>query len=694
MRQIFYDKFGSSKIAGLNSKLFYFGLALKIALAAFFASDYLTKLFIPFLNHFVNAGFSDPYQYFFELGQTNVFPYPSLMLWLMAIPKLLFSWLSSSTQLNIFIYRLPILAADLCILVILLRWLKAKNKEVLIFYWLSPVLIYINYIHGQLDAIPMALVFVSMYFLFKEKFSVSAIFLAAAAACKTHILILIPFFFFYALKNRHEKSASLKAAITFLATFFLLLSPYLSSKGFWQIVFENNQQGKIFDLSFSFASGLVFYLIPAIYIFLVAKSFSFKSYNRDIFIMFLGFAFGILTVFIPPMQGWYYWIMPFFIYFFIKETRAPLLFISLNICYFLHFAFHPQSDFLQVLQFINAEFASSPNLYHALINNGFNEVEKISSLVFTTLQTVLLLSCVSIYRSGIQSNLQIKLKSEPYLIGVGGDSGAGKTTYSKLLEKVFSLKNTTTIRGDDMHKYERGHDMWQIYTHLNPKANDLHSDMEDALKLKQGKIIQRRHYDHKDGKFTLPKQILSNKVVIVEGLLPFYLSQMRALYDLKIFIMPDEELRKEWKLNRDQAKRGHSSEKILKQIEDRAEDSEKYIQAQAKYADLIISFSDDAKTLSLSCSNHINAEKFINYINELSPELKIEQSYNEEKQLISFSGEISAEKIEYIAYQIIPELEELILEEPSWEKDLNGLLQLFSTYIIFEKMKLEQKLKN
>ena len=66
--------------------------------------------------------------------------------------------------------------------------------------------------------------------------------------------------------------------------------------------------------------------------------------------------------------------------------------------------------------------------------------------------------------------------------------------------------------------------MWDVMTHLNPKANKLHDDMSDALMLKQGERVYRRHYDHREGKFTLPKEIESNKVVIFEGLHSFYLS--------------------------------------------------------------------------------------------------------------------------------------------------------------------------
>jgi Gpi18-like mannosyltransferase len=108
----------------------------------------------------------------------------------------------SITHSELFIYHLPILVADIFILLILSRWLKNKHTEILLFYWLSPVLIYINYFHSQLDVIPIAFVFGFLYYLFKERWWLAFVFLAAAIACKFHIIILIPFAMVYLWRTR------------------------------------------------------------------------------------------------------------------------------------------------------------------------------------------------------------------------------------------------------------------------------------------------------------------------------------------------------------------------------------------------------------------------------------------------------------------------------------------------------------
>src|SRR5690349_19994402 len=96
--------------------------------------------FAPFGNYFISNGFSDPYQYFMETGGGNEFPYPSLMLWIFTLARAIL-WPLVPGQEGIFtiadslIYRLPLLAADFVILVVLIRWLKGRTRQVLLFYW-------------------------------------------------------------------------------------------------------------------------------------------------------------------------------------------------------------------------------------------------------------------------------------------------------------------------------------------------------------------------------------------------------------------------------------------------------------------------------------------------------------------------------------------------------------------------------
>ncbi|MCK9351762.1 MAG: hypothetical protein M0P76_03155 [Candidatus Pacebacteria bacterium] len=698
-RKYLYDRLGESKLTILSSPLFAAGLVIKVITSFVFASAYLSGLFIPFLKYFTLSGFKDPYTHFYSLGITNAFPYPQAMLYVMSLPGTIFQYflnpnIFTVTNFEIGIYRLPILFADIVILVILSRWIKGKDAQILWLYWLSPILFYINYIQGQMDVIPILFLFVSLYFLFKEKWISSFIFFGVAVSAKIHILILLPFVATYLWR----KQKSLRKIFLFFDILFLVFLtinfPALFEPGFQKMVFENSQQIKIFSVQLKFFDESIIYLIPFAYTLLFFHHLTFQSFNRDVFIMFLGFSFGILLLLIPPMPGWYYWIIPFLIYFYIKnENFSKLGFVALNFGYFLYFILTPRSDFLGTFPF----GGNTPNAYVWLAENGI-DAKILSDLSFCFLQAALFLNVLWIYSRGIESSMKNKLYSMPYLIGVAGDSGSGKTTFTGSLRGLFGKKNVAIVAGDDMHKWERGNIMWQKFTHLHPKANDLHDDMENALSLKSGDTVYRRHYDHGSGKFTLPLKLESKKMVIFEGLHSFFLGQMRETLDLKIFIMPEESLRVGWKLSRDINERGHVRERVLEQIKNRADDSENFIHAQEKYSDITISLrkrnggkntiNEQADTdicLEIKCRNNVNFE---NFVETLPDSVTVETSFSEQWQYFYFYGKVACDEIEKLSYKLVPEIYEVTATQPKWENGYQGIIQLFVCYYIFSSLRL------
>lgn len=181
-------------------------------------------------------------------------------------------------------------------------------------------------------------------------------------------------------------------------------------------------------------------------------------------------------------------------------------------------------------------------------------------------------------------------------IAITGDSGSGKTTISNILKELFD--NSFILECDRYHKWERDHEQWCNYTHLNPEANYITKMQKDVFDLKIGKQIFQVDYDHNTGKFTDKNKIESAENIIVCGLHSLYLSE--TIVDLKIYMDTDDNLRIPWKIKRDMKKRGYSVEKIMEQIRMRDEDFKKYILPQKKEADMIIHlFTDKLFDMSL-----------------------------------------------------------------------------------------------
>lgn len=693
------DRYGKMKLSDiLHSKLLWIGMIVKVLLSYLAASSYLKDLFIPFVQHSVEIFPANPYNN--SSLALNNFPYPALMLWMLMVPGWIVSCLQNLMDLTnnaiYLIYRLPLLVADFTILAVLSRWLKSYTKQVLMLYWLSPVLIYITYIHGQLDVLPIALLFVSLYCAFKNKFILASIVMGMAVATKTHIALIAPLYGIYIWKVSRSPCQMLKNTTLIAAVFCGLNLPYYGPD-LYNMVFANPQQLKVFDLKIGFGN-LQLFMMPFVLIVVYIQSTLYKFYNKDLFLVYLGFVFGVTTLLIPPMQGWYYWTLPFFIYFNIKKAQSYIGLLALQAAYLMYFALIPESDFLS--SFLES---SSPSLK---ITDFFANSQRYSpyivNMCFTLLQAVQTFMCFWIFKKGVSHSATQKMRSKPFIVGIGGNSGTGKTSITSGLEQIFGQNKTTVLRGDDMHKWERGHEKWNNITHLDPKANLLAKEIPYLNSLKEGRSIQRRHYDHATGKFTTPVRVNPNKLIVFEGLHPFYLKPLRNLFDLKVFMVPDESLYRHWKIIRDMQKRGYSKEKVLQQIQHRYDDTKRYIEEQQQHADIVVSYiplcpiehiGNPDITIDLKLKILLPGEVFIDPLLEAIEQkssCKISHDYDSDgNQWIEFTGLLSALDIDDIAYQLIPQLEDMGVYQPQWQTDYRGVLQLVLIYCIFNLHTIE-----
>jgi uridine kinase len=417
--------------------------------------------------------------------------------------------------------------------------------------------------------------------------------------------------------------------------------------------------------------------------------------------VFFALTFFVLTLCIPPMQGWYYWVIPFAAYFYSKSDAHPrILYYGITAAYFLYFAVIPASDYFAVFALVSGSVAA--------INNAYTFGESIGlpvlffvNLSFTILQSLLLLTIYFIYRKGVEQYISQKMHYQSFLIGVVGDSGSGKTTFAELMKNVFAPRNTTVIAGDDMHKWERGNEMWSKYTHLDPLANELHADIKNVYAIKHGETVVRRHYDHQTGKFGKPIKHEPRRLVIFEGLHAFFLDKVRNAFDLKVYIAPEEQLRLHWKILRDFKERGYTKQQVLDALEQRKDDSERYIAVQEKHSDIIISLRNNVSlgkdvgnedvvlspSLFITCANDIFIEPLLD---ELEEYISIDYVMLGEKQRVKFSGSISELIVKEIADTLLPELDEISQEDRIWKDGYQGVIQLFVTFYMFKMMALEQ----
>jgi phosphoribulokinase len=178
----------------------------------------------------------------------------------------------------------------------------------------------------------------------------------------------------------------------------------------------------------------------------------------------------------------------------------------------------------------------------------------------------------------------------PIILGIVGDSAAGKTTLTRGIAQVLGEENVTVICTDDYHRYDRKQRAEMDITALNPDCNYLDIMQQHLTLLRTGQPILKPIYNHHHGTFDPPEYIKPNRFVIVEGLLGYSTRGIRDNYDVKVYLAPPESLRTQWKIKRDTMKRGYSEEDVILALKQRESDSEAFIRPQRKSADVIVTF--------------------------------------------------------------------------------------------------------
>lgn len=185
------------------------------------------------------------------------------------------------------------------------------------------------------------------------------------------------------------------------------------------------------------------------------------------------------------------------------------------------------------------------------------------------------------------SNLKV-----PLVIGIAGGSGSGKTTLAQLIldsigrEKISFLPHDAYYRNQDHLSYE---DRIKVnYDHPDSLETELLID--HIISLKTGKPIQLPVYDftiHSRTKET--KLVEPQSIILVEGILIFYEKALRQMFDVKLFVDADPDIRFIRRLTRDVTERGRSVDSVITQYLRTVRPMYlEFVEASKRYADVII----------------------------------------------------------------------------------------------------------
>jgi len=157
--------------------------------------------------------------------------------------------------------------------------------------------------------------------------------------------------------------------------------------------------------------------------------------------------------------------------------------------------------------------------------------------------------------------------NKPFIIGIAGGSGSGKTFFLKCFLKHFSYNEVSLVSQDDYY--------FPVPPGMSAEENKLfnfdlpdtidHQHFEDDINsLLQGRSITKKEYTFNNPS-AIPKmlEIKSAPIIIVEGLFILYFRKLSALLDMKIFIDADDDVALQRRLKRDLLERGYSHDDVM-----------------------------------------------------------------------------------------------------------------------------------
>lgn len=168
-------------------------------------------------------------------------------------------------------------------------------------------------------------------------------------------------------------------------------------------------------------------------------------------------------------------------------------------------------------------------------------------------------------------------KKTPFIIGVAGGSGSGKTTFARLFQSCLQ-RNDEPKECPILYQDSYYVDQSSRFDRDGGKVNFDHPDAIDFKMLEQSLIVLRNtgrteipQYDfatHKRLKETVSIELRNSEraVVLVDGILIFHPEKLRSLFDYRIFFEAPEELRFQRRLERDVRERGRTPQGVHDQF--------------------------------------------------------------------------------------------------------------------------------
>jgi len=579
-------------------------------------------------------------------------------------------------------FKLTLLFFDTLVLGLLFKLWPTLRRELIWFFWLSPLAIYITYWHGQLDIVPVALLLGVFLLLKHARAASSGVAMAVAIAAKLSMLSALPLTLVYLWRNKRLHYLRQPYMAGLVIGLVVLLLPFLFMPGFQAMVLNNPEMERLYELKLVLGTRTAIYLTPIFYVLALYALWRLPRISFDLLYAATGLVFFVLIVSTAAPLGWYLWLLPFLAWHQARaNTEGRLLIILFSLVVIAgHVALSTGADTPWGL-------VNGPSF---LMNVAVPNMAHLYALWQTA---ITVLGCILMWRmqrETIRQNDYFRLSRRPLAIAITGDSGAGKDVFAHRLIDLFGSHSVSHLSGDSYHLWDR--DGPKNITPLNPRANDLQCFTEDMRALMERRTVRVRNYDHSKGRYVAPRAVPGNDVVIVSGLHALYDDRLRPRLGVSIYLDTDDVLRRFWKIRRDVNERGYDPKKAKEALKQRQQDAATYIHPQKQNADLIFSLQptdperlDGDPTRNGHFKLHVVARHGL-YHEHLAVllaavcglEVKMTPSPDLHEIAWDIEGEAAPADVAYAGEKLLPHFAEILDNHPRWGGGMIGVMQLFA----------------
>jgi uridine kinase len=188
----------------------------------------------------------------------------------------------------------------------------------------------------------------------------------------------------------------------------------------------------------------------------------------------------------------------------------------------------------------------------------------------------------------------------PFVIGIAGGTGSGKTTLARKIQS--SLASGVVLIEQDSYYRDLSHLSVKERQQTNfdhPNSIDFERLRQDIIALKEGQSINKPIYNFKThSRENATTHVEAAPIIIVEGILIFSDPKMRELFDLKIYVETDHDVRILRRIERDTFERGRDFANIKDQyIQTVKPMHNQFVEPSKQFADVIIPGESDNSTV-------------------------------------------------------------------------------------------------